>query len=155
MIQLYKPNSKNTGNAFGFRLGVQGKSEEPCLYMTAIQQHSWNQKTRSGSFSGNSKNPEKSLSVKFNESELGGFIYAIENYDKYNVFHSFEDNKTSISLSTYTKKDGTKAFSFSLTRNSANKFGIGLEMSEAYLLAQYFKFVLNKIFTYRTNFISK
>ena len=89
MIQLYKPNSKNTGNAFGFRLGVQGKSEEPCLYMTAIQQHSWNQKTRSGSFSGNSKNPEKSLSVKFNESELGGFIYAIENYDKYNVFHSF------------------------------------------------------------------
>lgn len=155
MIQLYKPNSKNTGNAFGFRLGVQGKSEEPCLYMTAIQQHSWNQKTRSGSFSGNSKNPEKSLSVKFNESELGGFIYAIENYDKYNVFHSFEDNKTSISLSTYTKKDGTKAFSFSLTRNSANKFGIGLEMSEAYLLAQYFKFVLNKIFTYRTNFMSK
>jgi len=155
MINFYKPNSKNTGNAFGFRLGVQGKSEEPCLYMTAIQQHSWNQKTRSGSFSGNSKNPEKSLSVKFNESELGGFIYAIENYDKYNVFHSFEDNKTSISLSTYTKKDGTKAFSFSLTRNSANKFGIGLEMSEAYLLAQYFKFVLNKIFTYRTNFISK
>ena len=155
MIQLYKPNSKNTGNAFGFRLGVQGKSDEPCLYMTAIQQHSWNSKTRSGSFSGNSKNPEKSLSVKFNESELGGFIYAIENYDKYNVFHSFEDNKTSISLSTYTKKDGTKAFSFSLTRNSANKFGIGLEMSEAYLLAQYFKFVLNKIFTYRTNSISK
>ena len=153
MIQLYKPNSKNTGNAFGFRLGVQGKSDEPCLYMTAIQQHSWNSKTRSGSFSGNSKNPEKSLSVKFNESELGGFIYAIENYDKYNVFHSFEDNKTSISLSTYTKKDGTKAFSFSLTRNSANKFGIGLEMSEAYLLAQYFKFVLNKIFTYRTNSI--
>jgi len=155
MIQLYKPNSKNTGNAFGFRLGIQGKSDEPCLYMTAIQQHSWNSKTRSGSFSGNSKNPDKSLSVKFNESELGGFIYAIENYDKYNVFHSFDDNKTSISLSTYTKKDGSKAFSFSLTRNSANKFGIGLEMSEAYLLAQYFKFVLNKIFTYRTNSISK
>ena len=150
MINFYKPNSKNTGNAFGFRLGVKGKTDEPCLYMTAVQQHSWDAGKRSGSFSANSKNPEKSASIKFNESELGGFIYAIENYEKFNAFHSFDDNKTSISLSPYTKNDGTKAFSFSVTRNSANKFGIGLEMSEAYLLANYFKFVLNKIFTYRT-----
>ena len=150
MINFYKPNSKNTGNAFGFRLGIQGKSEEPCLYMTAVKQHSWDSNKKSGSFSGNSKDPEKSVSMKFNESELGGFICAIENYEKYNAFHSFDDNKTSISLSPYTKNDGTKAFSFSVTRNSANKFGIGLEMSEAYLLANYFKFVLNKIFTYRT-----
>jgi len=150
MINFYKPNSKNTGNAFGFRLGIQGKSEEPCLYMTAVKQHSWDSNKKSGSFSGNSKDPEKSVSMKFNESELGGFICAIENYEKFNAFHSFDDNKTSISLSPYTKNDGTKAFSFSVTRNSANKFGIGLEMSEAYLLANYFKFVLNKIFTYRT-----
>jgi len=151
MIQFYKPNSKNTGNAFGFRLGIQGKSETPCLYMTAIKQHSWNSNKRSGSFAENAKNPEKCASVKFNESELGGFIYAIENYDKFNAFHSFDDNKTSISLSPYTKNDGTKAFSFSVARNSANKFGIGLEMSEAYLLAEYFKFVLKEIFTYKTN----
>ena len=142
---------QNTGNAFGFRIGIQGKNETPCLYMTAIKQHSWNSKTRSGSFSENSKNPEKCISVKFNESELGGFIYAIENYDKFNAFHSFDDNKTSISLGPYTKNDGTKAFSFSVSRNSANKFGIGLEMSEAYLLSEYFKFVLNEIFTYKTN----
>lgn len=150
MINFYKPNSKNLGNAFGFRLGVQGKNEEPCLYMTAVKQHSWDSNKRRGSFSQNAKDPEKSASIKFNEAELGGFIYAIENYEKFNAFHSFDDNKTSISLSPYTKNDGTKAFSFSVTRNSANKFGIGLEMSEAYLLANYFKFVLNKIFTYRT-----
>ena len=150
MINIYKPNSKNLGNAFGFRLGVQGKNEEPCLYMTAVKQHSWDSNKRRGSFSQNAKDPEKSASIKFNEAELGGFIYAIENYEKFNAFHSFDDNKTSISLSPYTKNDGTKAFSFSVTRNSANKFGIGLEMSEAYLLANYFKFVLNKIFTYRT-----
>jgi len=150
MIQFYKPNSQNTGSAFGFRLGIQGKNEEPCLYMTAVKQHSWNTKNKSGSFSENSKNPEKSASVKFNESELGGFIYAVENYEKFNAFHSFDDNKTSILLSPYSKKDGSKAFSFSVTRNSAIKFGIGLEMSESYLLIEYFKFVLNEIFKYRT-----
>ena len=150
MINFYKPNSKNTGNAFGFRLGIQGKSEEPCLYMTAVKQHSWDSNKKRGSFSGNSKDPEKSVSVKFNESELGGFIYAIENYEKFSTFHSYEDNSTSISLNPYTKNDGTKAYSFSVSRNSANKFGVGLEMSEAYLLVNYFKFVLNKIFNYRT-----
>ena len=48
MINFYKPNSKNSGNAFGFRLGVKGKTDEPCLYMTAVQQHSWDPKKRSG-----------------------------------------------------------------------------------------------------------
>jgi len=155
MINFYKPNSKNTGNAFGFRLGVQGKTNEPCLYMTAVQQYSWDSKKKTGSFSGNSKDPEKSASIKFNESELGGFIYAIENYEKFNAFHSFDDNKTSISLAPYTKKDGTKAFSFSVMRNSANKFGIGLEMSEAYLLVEYFKFVIKEIFNFRTESLKK
>ena len=151
MIHFYKPNSKNTGSAFGFRIGIQGKNDEPCLYMTAVKQYSWDQNKKSGSFSQNAKDPDKSASIKFNESELGGFIYAIEKYEKFSAFHSFDDNKTSISLSPYQKNDGTNAFSFSVNRNSANKFGIGLEMSEAYLLSEYFKFVLVKIFEYRTS----
>ena len=149
MIQLYKPNSKNTGTAFGFRIGTQGKNEEPCLYMTAVKQASWDPKKRSGSFSSNSKNPDKSAIVKFNEFEIGGFIYAIDKYEKFGAFHSFDDNSTGISLSPYSKKDGTKAFSFTVTRNSSNKFGMGIEMSEAYSLSQYFKFVLESIFEYR------
>jgi len=148
MIQLYKPNSQNTGTAFGFRIGTQGKNEEPCLYMTAVKQASWDPKKRSGSFSSNSKNPDKSAIVKFNEFEIGGFIYAIDKYEKFGAFHSFDDNSTGISLSPYSKKDGTKAFSFTVTRNSSNKFGIGIEMSEAYSLSQYFKFVLESIFEY-------
>jgi len=83
--------------------------------------------------------------------ELGGFIYAIENYDSFKAYHTYEDNSTAISLNPYTKKNGEKAFSFTVTRNSANKFGIGLELSEAYLLVQFFKFVLNKLFVYRVD----
>lgn len=149
IIQYYKPNSNNTGCAFGFQLGSSNKSKEPTLFMTAIQQFSWNEKTKNGSFSENFKNPEKSISLKFNENEIGGFIYAIEQYVDFSTFHTYEENKTSISFKPYTKKNGQKAFSFSVVRNSANKFGIGLEMSEAYSLLQFFKFTLNQIYSSR------
>jgi hypothetical protein len=149
MIQLYKPNSKNTGNAFGFRIGAKDKSGEPCVYMTAIQQHSWNEKSKNGSFAENSKNPEKSISIKFNEVEMAGFINAVDKYSSFKAFHSYEGNNTSIALVPYKKKNGEDAFSFSITRNSSQKFGLGVEMSEATLIAEYFRYVLNKIFTFR------
>ena len=49
----------------------------------------------------------------------------------------------------YTKKDGTAAFSFGVTRNSANKFGIGVEMSEAYGLLEFLKFYLQELYMHR------
>jgi len=128
IVQYYKPNSSNAGCAFSFQLGSGYKTKEPTLFINAVQQFSWNEKTRIGSFSENSKNPEKSISLKLNENEIGGFIYAIEEYTEYSTFHTYEENKTSISFKPYTKKTGQKAFSFGVTRNSANKFGIGMEM---------------------------
>jgi hypothetical protein len=148
-MKLYKPNSSNTGSAFGFQLGTGSKNKEPSVFMTAIQQFAWNEKTKNGSFTENAKNPEKSISLKLNEIELGGFIYAIEQYTEFSAFHTYEDNKTTISFKPYTKKDGKKAFSFTITRNSANKFGMGVEMSEAYALRQFFKFALNEIYKER------
>lgn len=145
-MKLYKPNSNNTGCAFSFQLGVGYKSNEPTLFINSVQQFSWNDKTKIGSFSENSKNPEKSISLKLNENEIGGFIYAIEQYAEYSTFHTYEENKTAISFKPYTKKNGQKAFSFGVVRNSANKFGIGIEMSEAYALLQFLKFSLNEIY---------
>jgi hypothetical protein len=149
MIQLYKPNSKTTGCAFGFKTGVTGKDKEPCVYVNAIQQHSWNDTTKNGSFSENAKNPDKTVIIKLNEFELGGIIYAIENYTEYSAFHTFDNNKTTISLKPYTKTNGTKAFSFTVTKNSAAKFGIGLEMGEAYAVREFFKNVLSQIYNFR------
>ncbi|NVM35101.1 MAG: hypothetical protein HWN81_05865 [Candidatus Lokiarchaeota archaeon] len=151
MINFYKPNSKNTGCAFGFRMGTQGKNQEPCIYMTAVKQFSWDANKKNGSFSGNHKDPEKSISVKFNEVEIGGFISAVENYKKFSAYHTFDDNSTSIMFSPYKKKNGDEAFSFTVTRNSSNKFGIGLEMSEAYLISEFFKYVLSQLFSFRIN----
>ena len=149
IVQYYKPNSKNTGCAFSFDIGSNQKNNEPCIYIRAIKQFSWNNERRTGSFSENSKNPEKSVSLKINEIEAGGFINAIENYCDFSAFHSFQDNKTSISFKPYRKKDGTKAFSFGITRNSANKFGIGVEMSEAYGLLEFLKVFLQELYLYR------
>ena len=115
----------------------------------AVKQHSWNQSRRTGSFSENAKNPEKSISIKLNEVEVGGLIHAIEKYTDFSAFHSYEDNKTAISFKPYTKKDGTNAFSFGVTRNSANKFGIGVEMSEAYGLREFLKFYLQELYLNR------
>ncbi len=149
MIQLYKPNSSNSGCAFAFNLGTTGKSKEPCVYINAILQHSWNDKTKNGSFAENAKNPDKTIAVKLNEFELGSFIYAIENYTEYSAFHTFEDNKTTIAFKPYTKKNGSKAFSFTVTKNSAIKFGIGMEIGEAYVIREFFKGVLSKTFDFR------
>jgi len=149
MIQLYKPNAKGTGCAFSFNVGRTGKEKEPCVYINAIMQHSWNEKTKNGSFAENAKNPEKTIIVKLNEFELGGFIYAIENYLEYSAFHTFEDNKTTISFKPYTKQNGTKAFSLTVTKNSAAKFGIGMEMGEAYAVREFFNGMLGKTFDFR------
>jgi len=154
MITLYKPNSKNMGCAFAFNLGTSGKDKFPCVYINAIHQHSWNDKTKNGSFSENAKNPEKTIVVKLNEFELGGFINAIENGVEYKAFHTFDDNKTVISFAPYAKKDGGKAFSLSVTKNSAIKFGIGIEAGEAYTLREFFKFVLSELFNYRLSTMS-
>ena len=151
IVQYYKPNAKNTGCAFSFDIGVNNKNQEPCVYVRAIKQHSWNTSSRTGSFSENAKDPEKSISIKLNEIEVGGFIHAIEKYTEFSAFHSYEDNKTSILFKPYTKKDGTQAFSFGVTRNSANKFGIGVEMSEAYGLCEFLKFSLQELYIYRVS----
>lgn len=151
MIQLYKPNSTSSGNAFSFRLGTSGKSKDPCLYVNMIMQYSWDEKTKNGSFSENVKNPEKTAIIKLNEFEIGGIINAIENYCEYKAFHSHETNKTSISFKPYQKKDGTKAFSLSVVKNSSLKFGIGIEPGEAYAIREFCKMILHKLYEARSN----
>ena len=149
-FSLYKPNSKVTGCAFQFKIG-QGKGDEKTLYVSAIQQASWNENTKTGSFSDNAKNPEKTLNIKLNENEIGGLLYAIRTYNDFSAFHTFDENKTQISFKPYTKNNDakTKAFSFTVSRNGNQKFGIGIELGEAEALCEFLKFTLNEIFCSR------
>jgi hypothetical protein len=150
-FSLYKPNSKVTGCAFQFKIG-QGKGDEKTLYVSAIQQSSWNENTKTGSFSDNAKNPEKTLNIKLNENEIGGLLYAVRQYTDFSAFHTFDDNKTQISFKPYTKNNDakTKAFSFTISRNGNQKFGIGIELGEAEALSEFLKFTLVQIYSNRS-----
>ena len=91
-IQIYKPNKSNNGFAFNFSIGINKKNKEPVLYVSAIAQHSWDEKKRLGSFTENKDDPEKNINLKFNEFECGGIINAIERRYEYSTFHQFDNN---------------------------------------------------------------
>jgi hypothetical protein len=150
-IQLYKPNSKNTGSAFTFSIGVNKNNPLPAFYISAIAQHSWNDEKKIGSFSGNSKNPEKTVNVKINELECGEIMSAFKNRHDYSTFHSFDGNNTSIKFSPWDKdvkvskydpssksykdeKEKVPAFGLSISKGKGNTFKIGLDPGEVEIM---------------------
>lgn len=158
-LSLYKPNSKNAGCAFNFSIG-HNKKKEPVVYANAIQQHSWNDKTKTGSFSQNANDPDKKINIKFTEFEIGGVISAFKNRNEFSSFHAFEDNKTSIKFTPWDKKSKIKtadseklvtlpAFGITLTRNGSQNFRIPLEPGEVENLTEFFKHYLHCLYEYR------
>ena len=148
---IYKPNASNAGCAFSFKIlekDKDGNSIKPSFLVQSIKQAKWNSQTRTGSFSENSKDPEKNIYFKLNENEIGGMLIAIENYTEFSAYHTYNDDKTQISFKPYTKKTGQKAFSFSVIKNSTLKFGIGVELSEARVLKSLFYLFLFKYFNH-------
>tara|TARA_B100002019_G_scaffold293175_1_gene319158 strand:- start:19448 stop:19996 length:549 start_codon:yes stop_codon:yes gene_type:complete len=158
-LQIYKPNKNNSGFAFSFYMGEDRKTKMPILFLNAIAQHSWDSSKRLGSFSGNKDNPDKNLSIKFNEFEVGSIMSAIRNRFEWSTYHSFEDNKTQIRLSPWDKEikvskinQKTKeayeetqkipAFGLVVTRNGNQTFRIALEPGEAESLKELCRFIL-------------
>jgi hypothetical protein len=165
MISIYKPNSKNLGCAFSFKYGVQ-KNGEPCLFVNSIKQHSWDNNSKTGSFSGSTDDPSKNLAIKFNEFECGAIISAITNRYEYNTFHNYEDNKTTIKFSPWDKeikvsslnpktkkfeesKQKVPAFGISITRNGSDTFKIPLEPGEVEVVKKFLYSILDKIINFR------
>jgi hypothetical protein len=146
-IQIYKPNKNNTGFAFSFYMTNNHKDESASLFINAIAQHTWNDQKKIGSFSGNKDNPDKNISIKFNQFECGSIISCIENRYEWNTYHAYEDNKTQIKLSPwdkvisntkinqktkepYEEKITIPAFGIVITRNGNQVFKIPLEPGE-------------------------
>ena len=165
-LSLYKPNAKNTGSGFSFQLGINNKTQEKTLYVKSIKQHSWDSEKKQGYFQENVGNPDKNITVKFNEYEIGNLIYAISTRKEYSTFHSFREDKTSIKLGPWDKKakksvknpdsgeweeqwEPVKAYSLSFTRNGNQNFSIALEPGEAVTVNEFLKFCLQEIFRER------
>ena len=154
-LSIYKPNSKNTGCGFSFQCGKDSKSKGAALYVKSIQQYSWDSNKKQGSFQGNVGDPEKNITVKFNEYEIGEFISALRRRAEYTTFHSFGDDRTIIKLVPWDKpvrdSDNTSpCFGFTLTKNGSLVFKISLEPGEIEVLIEFFKFTLQK--SYQSKF---
>jgi len=159
MIQFYKPNQSNRGFAFSFNLSKQkGKF---CFFINTIQQATWNNETKTGTFLGNKGNEEKHISVKLSPIEAAGIAALIDrtyvrndgNYPyTWSAYHSSSDamgsdNKTILSFYAYNNKNLKKTiiagkeqlkpvinYSLSITRNSTNKFFISFSFDEGWRL---------------------
>ncbi|MBD35892.1 MAG: hypothetical protein CL512_03910 [Actinobacteria bacterium] len=160
-LSLYKPNSKNTGCAFNFKIGTS-KKNEPTLYVSSIQQFGWDNKTKTGNFSGNTEDPDKNIHVKFNEWEVGSIISAFENRTEYSTFHAFEENKTTIKFTPWDKpikvsKQDPKtkkyveetvispAFGIVFTRNGNQTFRVPIEAGEVETIKEFFRLFLSTL----------
>jgi hypothetical protein len=161
-IQIYKPNKNNNGFAFSFYIGENQRDGTPSLFINAIAQHSWDSNKKIGSFSGSKSDPEKNISIKFNEFECGSIISAIRNRYEWNTYHAYEDNKTQIKLSpwdkvitntkinqktkeTYEEKITLPAFGLVITRNGNQVFKIPLEPGEIECVKILCKTIIGKI----------
>lgn len=146
---LYKPNSKNTGSAFSFDL-AKDKKGNAVMYVSMIQQHSWNDQTKSGSFKENAKNPEKSGTIKLSPTEAGEILSSFKTRIPFLAFHRSGEDTTIIKFTPWDKKkkikekDGDKwydtpAFGISVTRNSSQTYKLPLEAGETEALSELFK----------------
>ncbi len=170
-IALYKPNNKNTGTAVNFRIGI-GKFNAPALYVGAIQQHSWDESRKIGSFSENAKNPDKTINIKLGEFECGEIINSIQDRVEYTTFHKFDDNQTIIKFTPWDKtrkiskfnpnsksfedsKVVVGAFGMTITRNGNQTFKISLEPGEVRVVEEYLKVFLKELFDSRKDAMAK
>lgn len=143
--QIYKPNSKNSGCAMNFSIG-NSKDGTPALYIGAILQSGWDDNKKTGSFSGNAKNPAKSGNFKMNANEAGEILSAFRTRIPAVFFHKFNDDTTIIKFTPWDKEKKVKttngeetfvtpAFGITISKNSTSSFKLSLEAGETEVLA--------------------
>lgn len=148
MISFYKPNSKNTGTACSFSVN----SKDGSVWSSLIKQSSWNEGTKTGSFSDNKDNPQKSARVKFSLTEAAGLLEALDKNVEFSAYHSSDKQVTKIKFSPYVKDDKQVGFSYSVNKESKDNienkqsFLLGFYFNEARLLREFLVHALSSVF---------
>lgn len=137
---IYKPNSKNTGCAAAFQI-TEDKEGKTIMFLNAIQQASWDDARKVGSFAANMKDPEKTTSVMFNLTECGAMLYAFNSRTPKQFYHKTSKGTKSVTLSPWDKQVKTKvkgqdiehishAFGLSINVDGSKNFSIPLDPGE-------------------------
>lgn len=165
-LQIYKPNSKNSGSAFTFQKSKDKNSGAPVFYISAIAQHSWDESRKTGSFSGNAKNPGKTINVKISETEAGSFVSCFNSRYEYTAFHSFDGNNTTIKFTPWDKSSkiskynassktyedefiDVPAFGITLSKGKGNSIKIALDPGEVEVVKSLFGIFIQESLLYK------
>jgi hypothetical protein len=135
-LSFYKPNSSNRGSAAQFQYGA--KPLDYGLYLSIVKQFNWNNESKRGSFSENSKDPLKNKKIKLNATEASAICRVIDlKSDKWSTVHKSEYKTTSISFSHYIKDGIMLGYGMSINEKDGQSFMIGLNNDEGYLLKNF------------------
>ena len=147
-LQFYKPNPKGTGTACSFWRNPKDNT----FWVSLIKQDGWNTKTRTGSFSKNKDNPQKRVIVKLNDTELCGFIDAINRNADHSGYHDSQKQIVKFKFCPYLKNEEQLGFSFSVQKeakeDSTDKqsYLMGFYFPEAEKLKLYFQTIIQESF---------
>jgi hypothetical protein len=152
MLSFFKANPKNTGTACSFWLN----SKDGSFWCSLLKQASWDNSKKRGSFAAN-RDTNKHARVKFNVTEICGFIEVIKNNIQLkdagvSGYHSSQKQVVKFSFSPMTSKDGRSGFVLFVSKeekeDSTNQveFKIGFSKAEARSLLIYFDEMVRKSF---------
>ena len=152
MLSFFKANPSNTGTACSLWLN----SKDGSFWCSLLKQASWDSTKNRGSFAAN-RDTNKHARVKFNVTEICGFIEVINNEIQLkdagvNGYHSSQKQVVKFNFAPITSKDGRKGFALSVTKEekeySTNQvqFRIGFSKAEAKSLSIYFDEMVRKSF---------
>lgn len=149
MITLYKSNENCTGCLFSFQLGKGKGDKTSSLFISSVKQAGWEKNDRGefqGIFKANAKNPEKSVGIKCNLTEIGDFVDAFEQYLEHHPDHTLEMhrqndvNNARVTLSRY-QNGKKKGYKFSIEKDGVRFIG-GITRAEAVTLREMFKWCI-------------
>lgn len=147
VIQIYKPTAKNTGCA----ISLNASDRDKYLYIELIRQFSWDVARKKGSFIENRKRPGMNTVLKFNQTEVGALLDAIERFYEFKPFHSSEKKVTQISFAP-AEGDSPTTYVFKVLQSDADdstkkaSFFIPINFGEARLIREYLVYYLHKSF---------
>lgn len=144
-IEFYKPNKNSTGACATFEVRVGDENEKKNgFYVNILKQASWNDSTRTGSFSENVNDPLKHKKIKLNDLELCNLLMVIESNSekKFSTVHKNGEKTTPIFFEPYIK-DG--AFIGHVLK--IDGVGIAFNLVESIKLREYLKLSLVNIYS--------
>ncbi len=160
-VQFVRSSSRMDGVQARFNSAYNDKKELVC-YLRMTEQATWNQEKKYGTFTENSKNPEKYAAVSLNAIELGYILSIISGNVVDTEANFFHDTNKSISNSSsknsaqikFTRYEGVEKagerelkvtkFGIKLVRNG-KEYKIGLSAGEAMQLVIFIEATLFKM----------